>query len=1300
MTLDDSHGGSTAFPDRAFDRGTNRVRLGWRRRLTSVVLMLLSEALVDLGARAAEPGTTSWHVEGFARWRSLSVPEPGRTGFQRLSLDVTGVAFTNELSAAQGATNRVLWNGSGVAVGDFNGDGLPDLYLCRLEGTNALYANLGGFRFREVTRDAGLGRPSRFDRGAVFADVNGDGALDLLVATTGEGVRCHLNDGKARFLDVSRSVGTRSQSGSTTLALADVNGDGFLDLYVANYRTEDIKDRGRVTLPTRNGQSFVPPEWADVLVIREGQLLQYGEPDVLYLNNGRSGFRAVEWTDGTFVDEAGQPLTALPRDWGLSATFRDINGDAFPDLYVCNDFWTPDRIWLGDGAGQFRALEAHALRKMSGSSMGVDFADLDRDGHLDFLVVEMLARDPALRKRQMMPTEPDGTGIGETANRPQVLRNTLFRNRGDGSFAELANYAGLAASDWSWSPLFMDVDLDGFEDVLIAAGHIHDLLDADARESIRAGGARRGREENDALFPLLAQPVVAFRNRGDWRFQDVTDSWGTDSRSVHHALATADFDWDGDLDLVATTLNSPVEIYRNESGAPRVAVRLRGRSPNGQGIGARVVFRGGAVPMQLQEVVSGGRYLAGSDPQLVFAAGQARTGMSIEVLWRSGRRSVVVGVGANRLYEIAESAEPVSKSESSLEKARPSSLFEDRSAALAHRHLDASFDDFARQPLLHRRLSQGGPGVAWFDVDLDGREDLIVGAGAGGRRVVYRNEGQGRFLELPLNLNGGARSVVPPAPVPAPTERRPPSPGSGSQRPIRESGSPSMAGAAGVVDRDQTGLVGWRPTRQQAWVMAGISRWEGVPAMGAAVEVWDPSSSTVRCAIPLGDASTTALALADLDGDGGCELFVGSGAVPGQYPMAGPSGFFRWDGVEWRRDGSIDGLLTGVGIVQGAVWTDLEGDGFPELLLACEWGPIRVFRNRGGRLTAWDPRLEIPGSVEPVPLSAFTGWWNSVTTGDFDGDGRLDIVAGNWGANSEFRASPAHPFRLYYGNFSGGPGLDLIETEWDPVRKVLTPRRRRDELAVGLPWLPAHFATHRAYSEASLAEVLQGQGDAVPYVQAMTFASFVLLNRGERFVPATLPPVAQLSPAFGLVVADADGDGREDLFIAQNFFGTRPEISRMDAGRGLWLLGDGAGHFRGLSPRESGIEVDGQGRGAAVSDYDEDGRPDLVVGQHGGPTRLFRNVGALPGVRVRLEGPDGNPAGIGAALRLGGPRGSGPAREVHGGAGYASQDGAVTVLGRIPSAEWIEVRWPGGRTNRVSIVSSATEVVIRFGDAH
>src|SRR6185295_1227230 len=329
------------------------------------------------------------------------------------------------------------------------------------------------------------------------------------------------------------------------------------------------RDRGQVNLQMVNGQMRVPTELKDRLLVVNGQVLEYGEPDQLYLNDGKGRFTPVSWTGGRFRNEEGQPLTRPPLDWGLSATFRDINDDGFPDLYVCNDFWTPDRVWLNDGKGRFRAAPRLALRNTSASSMGVDFADIDRDGRLDFFVVDMLSRDARLRKRQKLAQPPMPSPIGAIDDRPQFMRNTLFLNRGDGTFAEIANYAGLAASEWSWSPVFLDVDLDGYEDLLITTGHAKDVQDLDAAAQIRArqhswqGFASEVERqkaftqelmEHMRLYPRLETPIVAFRNRGDLRFEDVTPSWGTSQPGIHHAMALADFDRDGDLDLVVNNL--------------------------------------------------------------------------------------------------------------------------------------------------------------------------------------------------------------------------------------------------------------------------------------------------------------------------------------------------------------------------------------------------------------------------------------------------------------------------------------------------------------------------------------------------------------------------------------------------------------------------------------------------------------------------------------------------------------------------------------------------------------------------
>ncbi|MHB9007862.1 MAG: FG-GAP repeat domain-containing protein, partial [Limisphaerales bacterium] len=420
-------------------------------------------------------GEPSWTAGNGFRWTPLDVPTEGRSGFTRLDPNVTGVAFTNRLDEATGAANRVLYNGAGVAVGDYDRDGRPDLFLCDLAGRNALFRNLGNGRFENVTAAAGLADPLPQTRGAVFGDVNGDGHPDLLISVNGKGVLSFVNHGRGGFVNATATAGTASGAGSTTLALADVDGNGTLDLYVTNYRIDDVRDRGRASMKLVNGRPVLPGTETNRFEWIDGRLEENGQADQLLLNDGTGRFRAVSWTGGNFLDEAGQPLRQPPLDWGLTATFRDVNGDSAPDLYVCNDYWTPDRFWINDGTGRFRAIAPQAIRKTSASSMSVDFADINRDGFVDFFVVDMLSRDPRLRKRELHAQMPRATPIGALDDRPQAMRNTMFWNRQDGTFSEVAAWAGLPASDWSWAPVFLDVDLDGFEDLVIGAGHFRDV---------------------------------------------------------------------------------------------------------------------------------------------------------------------------------------------------------------------------------------------------------------------------------------------------------------------------------------------------------------------------------------------------------------------------------------------------------------------------------------------------------------------------------------------------------------------------------------------------------------------------------------------------------------------------------------------------------------------------------------------------------------------------------------------------------------------------------------------------------
>jgi hypothetical protein len=655
---------------------------------------------------------------------------------------------------------------------------------------------------------------------------------------------------------------------------------------------------------------------------------------------------------------------------------------------------------------------------------------------------------------------------------------------------------------------------------------------------------------------------------------------------------------------------------------------------------------------------------------VVFAARPTGKPMSLRVHWRSGRQSQIAAVQANRLYEIDEAgaaAGPATQANASVASSPPlappaSPLFDDVSHLLNHKHHEEPFDDFARQALLPRRLSQLGPGAAWFDVDADGWEDLIIGSGRGGQLAVFINDKQGGFV------------------------------------PRRE---PPLAAA---VTRDQTGLVAWQPNPGRAVIATGSANYEDGLEAGAPVRFYDVAAKRLDDRLPGQASSTGPLALADYDADGDLDLFLGGRVVPGRYPEAATSQLWRATNGAWELDAENTKTLAAVGLVSSAAWSDLDGDGALDLILACEWGPVRLFRNRSGRLEPWDPAITAhpasdtttasrPGP-RPSALSQLTGWWTSVATGDFDADGRPDIIAGNWGLNSSYgQPSLQRPTRLYYGALSGGNAYELIEAEFDEGYQDFAPRRRLDTLSRALPFLLERFPSFRAFSEATVKSVLGELAAEARFVEATTLATALWLNRGDHFEARDLPVETQFAPAFGICVADFDGDGDDDVFLAQNFFANEPETPRLDAGRGLLLENHGRADFRAVPGQESGILVYGEQRGAACADFDHDGRVDLVVTQNGAPTRLLRNARATPGVRVRLRGPVGNPDAVGAALRWLSPGQPGPLREIQAGSGYWSQNSSVQVLaGARPGRLWI--RWPGGNVTETALPASAREVTI------
>ncbi len=1230
---------------------------------------LFSCLVLAAGAASVCPAA-EWEAAAWGRSLPIEAQPGSGTALRLVEPSFSGIQFTNVLGMDRHLTNQILLNGSGVTAGDVDGDGRCDVFFAGLGGGGRMFRNLGGWKFEDITaRLAGL--PVTLEMsGACLVDVDGDGDLDLALNSVGAGTRFLANDGRGRFAMQGEVMNLRRCG--TSLAFADVDGDGDLDAYVANYRTTTIRDQpntrftirevqGRQQVVSVEGVPVSDPDLTNRFVFRisaqggRGNFAydENGEADVLLRNEGGGRFVPVSFTEGAFLDEAGATLVTPPFDWGLSAAFRDLNGDGAPDLYVCNDFRSPDRLWMNDGRGRFHAVAPLALRQWSLSSMGVDFADVNRDGWDDFLVVDMLSRDHRHRHTQRIDIKPEVLLPGLIENRPQVPRNTLFLGRGDGTFAETAQMAGLDATEWSWTPVFLDVDLDGYEDLLVSNGFERDGMNVDALRQIELLKRERQMESVEQLrlrrfFPRLATGNLAFKNLGDGAFTNMSEAWGFNASGVSHGMCLADLDNDGDLDVLVNNLNAPASAYRNDAAGGRIAVRLAGLPPNTRGIGAKIKVLGGPVP-QTQEMMSGGRYLSGDDAMRTFAVGPGA--MRIEVTWRSGKVTVADGVPVNRVCEIREAA-----AVNRLAPVKPvvQPHFVDVSDALNHLHLDEPFDDFGLQPTLSKRSSQLGPGVCWFDADGDGWEDLLIGGGRGGQLAFMRNNGRGGFervLEAPFNQ---------------------------------------------LITRDQTALVAWRAASGKALLLAGSANYEDGMTNGGAARLYDLAGRSVQDAVPGAAASTGPLALADVDGDGELDLFIGGRVVAGKYPKAVSSTLYRQRAGRFERDELSSRSVESVGLVSGAVFSDLDGDGDPDLVLACEWGPLKIFRNDAGKLTAWDWPLTLLNSQLKTlsTLSQLTGWWNGVTTGDFDGDGRLDIVASNWGRNTRYESFRAQPLRVFHGDFSGSGAEQSVEAYAEPATGRLLPLQPFHVMGVAMPAMRERVGSFENYAKSTVQEIY---GEALRGSRELTAGhldSTLFLNRGSSFEAISLPAEAQWSPAFAVCAGDLDGDGLEDVFLSQNFFAMHPEYSRLDAGRGLWLKGDGRGGFAPMSGEKSGLKIYGEQRGAALCDFDADGRVDLAVSQNAAATKLFRNAGAKPGLRVRVMGPPGNAAAVGAVLRLVTQGQPGPAREIHAGAGYWSQDGAVQVMASAGVPTELQIRWPGGRTNTVAVPAGAREISV------
>lgn len=1003
------------------------------------------------------------------RYRDLAVRGDG-AGFRPVA--ESGLDFVNVLSDKGIVQNRHRMNGSGVAVGDVDGDGRPDIFFAAMESQPSLYRNLGGWQFENATAAAGLTGAPNYSTGAVFADVDGDADLDLFVTALTAPNQLWLNDGAGGFSLAEAGLG--SNRGSMSAAFADTDGDGDLDLYVANYKRIAARDSLSPelllfdALTGLDGQ--VIPEMQDHFRIeeRDGRplRLELGEEDQYYLNRG----------DGTFEPAA---IPGVDRDWGLGVTMQDLSGDGIPDLYVANDFESPDYFLLGDGQGGWLA-DSPVMGHSPNSSMSVAVADVDHDGRLDIFVPDMRSPDPMRSRFQAGTAAP-----ADTAGTLQYMQNALYLGgqravlAGDEpsrmGFADAAWAWGVAATEWSWSGIFLDVDLDGWDDLLVSTGHSFDVQDVDAqareREAIRGVRSVDGFRRLLLDYPRLDLPNGAYRNVGGERFEAVAEGWGMGAEAdITHGMALGDFDGDGDLDLVTSRLNKPAGLFENRSSAPRIAIRL---APTGDVVPGQGVTV--CVANSKKEMVVGGQYLSGSEPLLVFAAPSDSFLIS---LVSSGRHRYIPAQ-SNRVYELSSLAWP----ENGAPKKQPPPTPVGIEIAPARSARGALAGEAASHPLIPRPLNPGRP-IATGDLNGDGQDELLLGG-------MITEAATVRGANYPLAIS-----------------------------PVRWSDAAIAKG------------------RVYATVMGA--------AGSVRIQVMEPGLLAQDLKLPL--TGSAQLAVDDLDGDGRLDAFVGARGARGRYPESESSLLLR---------GAADGLHMGTpieaGMVTGATFSDIDGDGDPDLAVSTDWGPVRLFINTDGVLSE---------QTQAWGLGDTAGLWQDIASGDVDGDGRQDLVASNWGWNSRYGriGAPDHTapgLRLYYDDHDGDGIPDPVEAEYRADLQAWSPVADFNTLRSAVPVLGRRVSTWHAYSEASV-QKLFGQRTAVHEVT--TLATTVFLNRGGHFEAVPLPAGAQRSPGQGVVLEDLDDDGRADIYLSQNVFDFNlGGTARQDAGTGLMVSWSEAG---------------------------------------------------------------------------------------------------------------------------------------------
>jgi hypothetical protein len=1027
-----------------------------------------------------------------------------------------------------------------------------------------LYLNLGHFRFRDITAASGLTtKKGSWTTGVAVADVNGDGLLDIYICKAGplppeeRANELWINQGPDKsgtphFKEMAKQYGVDDQGYSTQAVFFDYDHDGDLDLLVINNSPRPVSSFGLRNL-------------RDVSV-------KYGGAK-LYRNDG--GGTGIHFTDVTQQAGIHSPEAAF----GLGVVVTDVNRDGWPDVYVSNDFFERDYLYINNRDGTFRDAIESAMPVVSYSSMGLDAADIDNDGWPDIYTTDMLPEDES---RFKTTAAFDGWDVYQTKVRNgyhhQLMRNMLQHNNGDGTFSDVAWMAGVARTDWSWSALIADLDLDGRKDIFVTNGLARDVTSQDyiaflANDATRKEMTKDGTARADFLKltnAMTSTPLAnyAFHNRGGLLFENDASAWGLATPSFSNGAVYADLDGDGALDLIVNNVNAEAFVYKNNSRTLHpenhfVRIALQGEGANHFGIGARVTVYAAPDAYTQEESPMRG-FQSSVDYVLDFGLGSHVSIDSLGVEWPSGKLTMRRALAANQLVTAKESdGVVVPHSAPGATTSTIATIFRDvtDSTRFEYAHHENEFSDFDRESLMPKLVSTEGPTIAVGDVNGDGLDDLYIGGAKGQAKKLLIQQRDGSFIAsneaafAPDSLSEDIGAVFFDA---------------------NGDGRPDLYVVSGGNEYSE----GAQPLQDRLYLNDGHGKFH--KAEGYLPAEWNSGSRVIA---------------ADYDGDGHVDLFVGGRVIPWAYGADPRSMLLHNDGKGHFTDVTtkLAPELEHVGMVTDAVWRDIDGDGRLDLIVVGEWMPITVFHNEGhGRLK----KIQVPG------LENTEGWWNRIVAADLNGDGKVDFVVGNLGLNGRLRATPNEPLTMYVKDFDGNGATEQIISMYN--QGVSYPLPLRDELIRALPNNNARSLSYKEYATKTVHDLFTEQDLAGAFLKRVsTFATSILVNKGDgSFAVVPLPNEAQLAPVYGILAGDFEGDGHIDLLLAGNFDGFKPEIGRMAASYGLLLRGDGKGHFTPVPRSGSGFFVPGQTRDIASVRTAHGER--LVVARNNDKPLIFR----------------------------------------------------------------------------------------------